>query len=338
MPTATDEIDVAKGERTATATATIATTNATSDPREISVCARDLLDGGRAAVPSSSASGSASAPNGARSGAANATPRSASTTRAPVVFDGECAAFDRVLSGATLASAMSWLTSLARVASSSRSRASTFAAYSSLSLIAFSVDDMPANSASLSRRLHSSSRESCESSSFSSASLLAAKVSTSRRARRSAASVSRSSSSVISLCSMRSSIMRSCSACICLSRSSRCTISLARLLSSSKIRICAASCSSVDSMMSRTTGDIGVCAPIPTPVFVPTTPSAPWRPRPLSASSERRNCVTGEHDASFLSRSPKGDAGVDPTPPNSPSSSPRPTGVAIAFSLDRVRL
>ena len=30
MPTATDEIDVAKGEMTATATATIATTNATS--------------------------------------------------------------------------------------------------------------------------------------------------------------------------------------------------------------------------------------------------------------------------------------------------------------------
>ena len=347
MPTATDEIDVAKGERrTAAATATIATTIATSDPRDIDVGARGFLDGGVAAVSTSrsSASNTSAATNGASSGAANEPPRLESTARAPVAFDVcVCAAFDRVpregrRSGAALASAMSWLTSLARVASSSRSRASTFAAYSSLSLIAFSVDDMPANSASLSRRLHSSSRESCESSSFSSASLLAAKVSTSRRARRSAASVSRSSSSVISLCSMRSSIMRSCSACICLSRSSRCTISLARLLSSSKIRICAASCSSVDSMMSRTTGDIGVCAPIPTPMFVPPTPSAPWRPRPLSASSERRNCVTGEHDLSLLSRSPKGDAGVDPTPPNSPSLSPKPTGVAIAFSLDRVRL
>ena len=81
-----------------------------------------------------------------------------------------------------------------------------------------------------------------------------------------------------------------------------------------------------------------MCAPMFAPMFVPPTPSAPWRPRPLSASSERRNCVTGEHDGSSTSRSPKGDAGVDPTPPSSPSFSPRPTGVAIAFSLDRVRL
>ena len=140
---------------------------------------------------------------------------------------------------------------------------------------------------------------------------------------------------------MRSSIIRSCSACICLSRSSRCTISRARLLSSSKMRICAASCSSVDSMMSLTTGDMGVCACVAMSPITPPTPSAPWSPRPLSASSERRNCVTGEHDPSFFtpatpSRSPKGDPG-ERTAVSSRVAS-RPDGNAMAFSLDRVRL
>ena len=97
MPTATDDIDVAKGERTAAATATIATRNATRNPREIVVGALGFLDWGRAVVSSSgsSASGSAST-TGAGSGAANGPPRS-STACAPVVIDGACAVFDRVL-------------------------------------------------------------------------------------------------------------------------------------------------------------------------------------------------------------------------------------------------
>ena len=136
---------------------------------------------------------------GMGSGVANGSAIS-STTTSSVVF-----AFRVRASGllvprpSSLAFSMSSLTSLARFACNSRSSASTLAAYSSLSLIAFSVEDIPARSASRSRRLHSSSRSSCELSSLSNASLLAASVSTSRLARLSAASVSRSSSSVISL-------------------------------------------------------------------------------------------------------------------------------------------
>ena len=46
MPTATDEIDVAKGEMTAAATATIATSDATRNPREIFLGALGFFDRG----------------------------------------------------------------------------------------------------------------------------------------------------------------------------------------------------------------------------------------------------------------------------------------------------
>ena len=135
---------------------------------------------------------------GMGSGVANGSAVS-STTTSSVVFAFRVRASGLLVPRPSLAFSMSSLTSLARFACNSRSSASTLAAYSSLSLIAFSVEDIPARSASRSRRLHSSSRSSCELSSLSNASLLAASVSTSRLARLSAASVSRSSSSVISL-------------------------------------------------------------------------------------------------------------------------------------------